>query len=217
MSWVRMIRGLILASIAIGALVAIVALLGVEVGDAGWKIVGTAFSIAGAALVSLPAVATWERKKLGWLPILGVAAAVIGFALVISGIWIEPDSEVLWKIPATLIITAVGISGASLLEFTRLEPRLTWVLTATRVMLGVVALMLTAALWGDIGADGYWRGFGVASVVLAALLASIPLLHRSSRGAETAEFCPMCGSPNHAAIGAQTACPNCDRRYRVVA
>ena len=62
--WARMLRGVILVSIAIGAVVAIVALLGVEIGDTGWKIVGTAFSITGAAMVALPSVAAWEREKL---------------------------------------------------------------------------------------------------------------------------------------------------------
>jgi peptidoglycan/LPS O-acetylase OafA/YrhL len=192
-----------------------VALLGVEVGDTGWRIVGTAFSITGAALVSLPSVAAWERKKLAWLPIVGVAAAVMGFALVIGGIWIEPDSEVLWKIPTTLIITAVAISGASLLEFARLDPRHHWVLSATRLMLGTVAVMLSVAVWGEIDTSGYWRGFGVVSVLLAAFLASVPVLHRSSRGAEKSEFCPMCGAHSMAAIGEPAVCPTCDRRYRV--
>lgn len=217
MSWVRLLRGVILASIAIGAGVAIVALIGVEVGDAGWKIIGTAFSITGAALVALPSVAAWERKKLAWLPIVGVTTAIAGFALLVAGIWIQPDSEVLWKFPVTLIITAVAISGASLLEFARLGPRQHWVLTATRVMIGVVAFMLLLALWAEIGGSGYWRGFGVASVLLAASLASVPVLHRSSRGAEEVEYCPMCGAPSHAAIGEQTVCPTCDRRYRVAA
>ena len=217
MSRVRMLRGVILASIAIGAAVAIVALLGVEVGDTGWKIVGTAFSITGAALVALPPVAAWERDRLAWLPIVGVAASAVGFALVIAGIWIQPDSEVLWKIPVTFIITAVAISGTSLLEFARIEPRQHWVLTVTRVMLGVVALMLTVAIWGEIEGSGYWRGFGVASVLLAAFLASVPVLHRSSRRAERAEYCPMCGAPNDAVIGEQSVCPACDRRYRIAA
>jgi hypothetical protein len=215
-NWVRLLRGVILASIATGAAVAIAALVGVEVGSTGWKITGTAFSITGAALVSMPSVAAWERKKLAWLPIVGVASAVAGFILVISGIWIEPDSEVLWKIPVTLIIIAVAIAGASLLEFARLEPKVHWVLTAARLMLGVVSLMLIVAIWGEIGASGYWRGFGVASVLLAAFLASVPVLHRSSRKAEVAEFCPMCGSANPAQLGEQTACASCDRRYRVL-
>lgn len=216
-SWVRVLRGVILTSIALGAVVAIVALLGVEVGDTGWRIVGTAFSITGAALVSLPSVAAWEREKLAWLPIVGVVAAVVGFAFVIGGIWIEPESEVLWKIPVTLIIVATTTAGAALLEFARLDPRQHWVLTATRAMLGVVALMLTVAIWAEIDSNGYWRGFGVASVLMAAFLASIPVLHRSSRSADSAEFCPICGATSHATIGERAVCPTCDRSYRIAA
>lgn len=216
-SWVRRLRAVILSSIAAGAAVAVVALLGVEIGDTGLKIIGTAFSITGAALVSLPSAAAWERKHLGRLPHAGIASSVAGFALLIAGIWIEPDGEILWKIPSTLIVAGVAIAVMSLLEFARLDPHQHWVLSVTRALVAIVASTLVIAMWGDIGESGYWRGFGVAGVLLAAFLASIPVLHRSSRGARTAEFCPMCGRPHQAPVGDQVVCPHCDTRYRIAA
>ncbi len=84
-------------------------------------------------------------------------------------------------------------------------------------MLGVVAVMLTVAIWGEIESDGYWRGFGVAAVLLAASLASVSILRRSSRGAGTAVFCPMCGERHEAPLGETVVCPACEGRYRVTA
>ena len=158
--WVRALRSVILGSIAVGAAVAIVALLGVDVGDAGWKIIVTAFSITGAALVSLPPVAARERRGASWLALVGVGASVAGFALLILFLWVEPSSDDLWKVPTSLIIVAVGISAASLLEFARLQPRAEWVLRATRALLGVAAVMLIIGIWAEIDGGGYWRAFG---------------------------------------------------------
>ena len=215
-SWVRVLRTVILSSIAVGAAVAIVALLGVEIGETGARIIGTAFSITGAALLSLPAVAAWERKKLAWLPIVGIASAVVGFGMFIFDIWVEPGPDAMWKIPLTLVIIASAIAGMALLEFAQLREGQAWVLTSTRVLLAAVAGLLIVALWGDIENDGYWRGFGVVAVLLSAFLASIPLLHRSSRKAQAGEFCPVCGSRNQAVVGELTQCTTCEVRYRIL-
>ena len=215
-SWVRVLRTVILSSIAVGAAVAIVALLGVEIGDTGARIIGTAFSITGAALLSLPAVAAWERKKLAWLPVVGIASAVVGFGMFIFDIWVEPGPDAMWKTPLTLVIIATAVAGMALLEFAQLRQGQAWVLTATRVLLAAVAGLLIVALWGDIETDGYWRGFGVVAVLLAASLASIPLLHRSSRKTSAGEFCPVCGAPNEAVVGELTQCTACEVRYRIL-
>ena len=214
MSWVRILRRLILATIAIGAFSAIVALIGAESGPL-WKVTGTSFLITGAALVSLPSAAVWERGLLGSLPLVGIGTTVAGFGLAIYAVWAEPGGTFLWKLPVTLIIVGVGIAGVALLEFARLSPGQQWVLAATRVMLAAVGALLILALWAEIEGEAYWRGFGITAVLLTALLASVPILHRSSRANANAEFCPMCGASHSAPIGDQTVCPNCRRSYRV--
>ena len=216
MSWVRILRGVVLGSIGLGALMGIVVLLGADVGEPGWKVITTSFMITGAALVSMPSVAAWERERLGTLPVVGVAATVSGFAWLIVMIWTEADFGALWKLPFTLVIIGTAVAGFALLEFARLEPRQRWLLGAVRVSIGVVAVVLTIGLWGEIDSDGYWRAFGVSAVLMAALLAAVPVLHRSARSeGAVANFCPACGAANRVAAGASTTCPSCHRRYTV--
>ncbi len=217
MSWVRILRGVVLASIALGALLGVVVLLGADIGDPGWKVITTSFLITGAALVAMPSVAAWERERLGRLPLAGVAAAVVGFAWMIVGIWFEFDADFLWKIPATLIIAGIAIAGVALMEFARLEPRQQWLLTAVRFSIGIVALVLVVGIWGEISNSAFWRAFGVAVVLMTAFVAAVPVLHRSARSAGIAtRFCPLCGAPHGVPGGIATVCPECGRRYQVV-
>ncbi len=207
---------MVLASIGLGALLGILVLLGAEIGEPGAKVISTSFMITGAALVSMPPVAAWERGRLGSLPVVGVAATVVGFAWLIVMIWTEPDFGALWKLPFTLIIAGTAIAGVALMEFARLEPHQRWLLTAVRVSIGVVALLLTIGMWGDIDSDGYWRAFGITAVLLAAFLAAVPVLHRSARSmGANANFCPICGATNQVTTGTATICRTCGSRYSV--
>ena len=211
-----MLRGIVLASIAVGAVLGVFALVVGELGDTESRIVVTSFLITGAALVSMPSVAAWERDHLGVLPLLGVAATVVGFAWAIAGVWVEYESETLWKIPTTLIIFGVATAGVALLQFARLSPRQGWLVTAATVAIGAVALMVTVAIWGEIGSDGYWRAFGAVAIVMTALLAAIPVLHRSQPAStRSTAFCPACGSECRALEGVQMTCPACGSGYVV--
>ena len=212
----RILRTVVLASIAVGALLGIITLLGADIGETGGKVIGTSFCVTGAALVSMPSAAAWEDHRLGQLAIVGMVSAVVGFAWLAVGIWAEFDYEPLWKIPVSLLIVAVAIAVMSLLDVANLAEGQQWVLTAARLATGAVALMLIFGIWAEEDADGYWRAFGVAAVLMAAFLAAVPILHRSGRvGGDAVEFCPLCGAAHHAAAGDETQCPACMQRYRV--
>ncbi len=213
----RLLRNLVLASIATGAVLGIVTLLGADVGDTGAKIIGTSFSVTGAALLAMPAAAAWERKQLGPLPAVGIASAVAGFAWLIVGMWIEYGTDWLWKAPATLIVVAVAVAVVALLDMAKLASPHRWVLTAARISTAVVAAMVVIGMWSELDSDAYWRVFGVAAVLLAAFLAATPILHRSSRTAVgVARYCPMCGTAHEAPTGVETSCPACEHAYRVL-
>lgn len=216
MSWVRILRTVVLVSIAVGAALGIVALVVGDLGETGWKIVGTSFLITATALVAMPSVAAWERDRLGPLPLTGVAASVLGFGWLIAGMWAEADSEVLWKIPTTLVLYGIAVGAFSLVEFARLAPPHRWLIVAARLTISVVAAMLVVALWGEIDSDGYWRAFGVAAILMTAFLASLPVLHRSQpASAATTAYCPACGVTNEASEGVATRCRGCGVTYTV--
>ncbi len=217
MSWVRILRGVVLASIALGALLGIAVLVGADLGDAGWKVIATSFLITGAALVAMPSVAAWERERLGWLPFVGIGSTVLGFGWMIVGVWTEYEADALWKIPSTLIIIGIAIAGTALMEFARLEPRQQWLITAVRISIVAVALILITGIWGEIDESGFWRVFGIAAILMTAFLAAVPVLHRSAKSVGvTTEFCPHCGGPHRVAAGISTSCPHCAGRYQVV-
>jgi hypothetical protein len=215
-SWVKLLRSVVLTSIAIGAALGVISLVGADLGETGWKVVATSFLITATALVAMPSVAAWERDRLGALPMTGIVAAVVGFAWVIAGMWSELESETLWKIPVTLIIYAVGVAAYSLLEVARLSSGQRWLVVAARAAIAVVGLLVVVAVWAEIDSDGYWRGFGVAAIVMTALLAAIPVLHRSQPASSaTTGFCPVCGAASEATEGVAAVCPSCGTRYVV--
>lgn len=212
------LRRTVLTSIAVGASLGIVALLGVGLSDTGAKIIVTSFSITGAALLAIPAVSALEEGRLGQLPLAGVICAVVGFAWVIVSVWAETSTDFMWKAPVTLIIAATAIAAISVLDVARLRARQQWVLQGARLATGVVALMLSVGIWSELNNDIYWRAFGIAAVLLAAFLAAVPMLHRSGwTEGVTTSFCPMCGGAHQAPLAADTDCPACGSRYRVTA
>jgi hypothetical protein len=215
----HLLRRLVLTSIAIGAVMGIAVLLGAEIGATGAKVIGTSFAVTGSALLAMPAAAARERRQLGRLPDLGISAAVAGFGWLIAGLWAEFEgSSWMWKMPATLIATATAVAIVALLAFSKLAPSHRWVLMAARTAVAVVAVMIVIGVWAEPGSDTYWRIFGILAVLLAALLAAIPILHRSTHSdSRLAKYCPLCATANEVPAGTVAQCPSCEQRYRVIA
>ena len=149
MSWVRTLRTVVLASIAVGATFGVIALLVGEIGETGWKIVTTSFLITAAALVAMPSVAAWERDVLAALPLVGIGCSVVGFAWLIIGVWVEYDADALWKLPVTLVVVGIAIGGIALLQFARLSPGQHWLVAAATGAISVVAAMVVVAMWAE--------------------------------------------------------------------
>ena len=126
---IRILRWLILTSVAVGALLAVVALLGAEFGEIHAKIIGTSFSVTGAGMLALASLSAWERSRLGPLPGIGAATTIAGVALLIVGIWLETESEAYWKTMGTLLVVATAVALVSLLSLGRLAHRYQWVVS----------------------------------------------------------------------------------------
>lgn len=221
----RFVRWLVIASVAIGSVLAIISLLSGEFGRTQTKVLVTSFSIAGGGLLVLACMVAWERGRLGPLPWAGSAVSVAGISMLIIGIWAEIDSEVFVKAMATLLIAGGSISLLSLLAVADLERRYQWVGTAAFGLLGIVAAYAIVLVWWEDPTDWAMRIFGVVGVLLASSVVTVPVLHLATKGeapqatipskSDKVRHCPMCGSEMDGLVDQSLLCPSCGRRFRV--
>ena len=208
--------------IALNALLAIIILIGGEMGETGGRILATSLLATGTALLVMVLVPAVSDGRIGFVPHLAIAGAVVGFVIVTIGIWTETDAEFGWKIAGTAYNIAVAGAAAALLAALPVEGRARWVATATLGAVGIAALMIVAAIWVEIDSDMYWRVFSVLGVLVAAGALSIPILHRSASAVptelaeETIYHCPFCGARTGPQPVAGAQCPACGRRFGVV-
>lgn len=210
---------LFFASVAANALLGIAGLVG---GGLDGRVLGTSLAVTGGLVVALANQPAQARRLLWPVPVAAAVLGVIGFALVIASIWSDDDGLT----DATLTLLAVATAGtlASVAALARLPERWRALLPATQALLGVCGVLVVVPLWVHIDGDAYWRVTGVVLVVLAALLVSLPVLHRIGRhddaraDATPVAFCPFCGAAVTAegasAVGSHT-CTACTRTFRV--
>ena len=206
---IRFLRWLILTSVAVGALLAVVALLGAEFGEIHAKIIVTSFSVTGAGMLALASLSAWERSRLGPLP----------------GIWAETESEVYWKAMGTLLVVAAAVALVSLLSLGCLAHRYQWVVNAGFALAAILAVYAIALMWGEVEDQWAWRVFSVIWVLLASTTVAVPVLHRTGREhpirhrvlglADEVRFCPLCGEGLTAPFGESARCPSCGSTFQV--
>jgi hypothetical protein len=213
-------------SVGVNAILGIYALLSPGFGETEGKVLLTSLSVTGAILLSLVCAPAWERGLLGWLPPVGAASGVAGFALAIATIWSEPSGETLPKLMGTLLTVSAGAGLACLLALATLAPRFGWTFTAALSLIAVLVAMAVVGFWGGVDSAWYGRALGVVAVALAAFVVTIPVFHWLSRSelrapaespaAATIGFCPYCGAALQGRVGAAAACPACGARFTVL-
>lgn len=214
------------ASVAVNGALGIYAVLAPEFGDTQGKALLTSLCVTGAALLALACEPAWERGLLSPVPQLGATLGVLGFGLVIVGIWAEPESELFGKMTGSIMPVAAACAAASLLGLARLTLRHRWVLALTLGLLALAAGLVATLPWlGDDVSGWYLRTMGVVLIALAAFAVSVPVLHwvdRSALGAaevasDAVRYCPYCGSGVAGEAGAALTCHRCGRTFTVAA
>lgn len=189
-------RAMILAvigSLAVAAVIAIVVLLGSDVGETAGRVLLTALTVAAFATTALChlAVVTRAVRAVG---VAGLAAGVGGVACALALIWSDqelPGGEEAW-LEALLVLTVVAVSLAqtALLLLVARRPR-SVVRAALAVTLlaitAVASMIIVAVLAEDTFGDLYGRLLGVAVIVDALGTIALPVLalvlRRASDGA----------------------------------
>jgi hypothetical protein len=213
-----------LISVGVFALLAVIALLGGEIGDTEWRIILSALLVTAAAMVALACAVPLHAGRLGMLPYAGIGASTAGFGMVILGMWSETSWDAALKVALSLVGIAVAIGGIGLLDAARVRSHHRWVVTAAQGITAFGAALLIASVWGEIDNPVFWRLTGVVLVLAAAAAVMVPVLHRladipreqDAVHDRAVEACPLCGSTIHGPLASRLECPQCGESFRVL-
>lgn len=207
-------RRVTLASIFANALLGVWAVAG-SLGEVESRILATSLLIMACGAVAVACGTAIPEGRLGPLPVIGIATAVPGFALLIAGFWENFGADPIWQTGATLVAVAVFAAFASLLSAVHLKGRYRRLLPTAYTLAAAAGVFLVAVVWGYDPGDT-WRLFGIAVVLLGAATLAAPIAARLRPAHEEpppVRFCPYCGTAVDAAR--VTACPSCGHRFRV--
>jgi hypothetical protein len=171
----------LIASVAVSALLGILAILIGNFGDFEFKILMTTLTISGASLCGLCCGAAIEMRGKQVIPLAGILTAIVAAILTVIGIWAEPNSETFWKSIATAGIFAVAFSHLSLLMLARLSEKYAWAMPAAYGLVLAVAFLLNGLLWEEWTGETLFRLVGVAAILDGAITILIPIFHRLSQ------------------------------------
>lgn len=219
----------LIVSVAISALLGIIAILG---GNFGWfevRIVLTTLTISAASICALACGALWEGRGQKILPGVGITAALLAATLLIVAIWFEPSSEHFWKFTFSCGVMAAATAHDSLLSLARLARRFFWARIVGMLAVYSLALLIVLSIYIEPTGDFGFRLIGVMSIVVAAITIMTPIFHRLSHGDLSVAAgpgedkapalwatvtCPQCGSSQPNSLSA-TTCDRCSCRFVV--
>ncbi len=167
------------ASLSASALLASGILVFGDLGETERRILATTALIAAYGLLALPAGMLFDQARFRALATAVLTLAVAGLSLALVAVWVSSAPEELGKTVATVTVFAVAFTQTAALSIRRSDgdPPLVRRLFAGSVALALtLAAMTTAAAWGDIGREGYYRIMGALAVLDVLLVALQPIL-----------------------------------------
>lgn len=208
----------LLISISIGSLLGILAILGSRLGETGFKILATSFSISGASALVLASLAAWKLPAARVPSRAGVWATVVALALVIPGMWLEVNNDSYWRVALTFVIAGAAGAHGSLLSLARLAPRHGWIRPVALTTLVFLAAGLCAAAWAHHESEAMWKLIAILAILdVAFTLATTALdfVNRASvpeGGVAEVCFCPRCGRRLWQPAG-EVRCGHCNATF----
>ena len=113
----------------------------------------------------------------------GLVLTVVAAVLLLFGLWVEPDSDLFWKITVSLLFFAAACSQLSLLFMTNLAGGYRWAyVVAYQLVLGLAAILTCGVVFDQLERnEGFMRLTGVVAILVAAITLLFPVFHRLSR------------------------------------
>lgn len=167
---------LFIGFLGLTALVAIVCVLSGDFGSLQIKILLTSTTISAASICAMSCAAFIEKRKLATLGLGGIGFAVVSAALVILGVWAEIEAEGFWKLTGSVSVVAVGLAHAFLLVLPELDAGHRWAQFGTVITIGVLALQIIVAIFGEIESEGYYQILAAVAILVALGTLVVPIL-----------------------------------------
>ncbi len=172
----------LIASVAIGAALAIFFVLANTWGWYEIRIILTTIVVAAASICIM--ACDLSRTPKGWnlLPYSGFALTGTSAALMLYGMWAQVNTDIFWQTTCSICTFALAVVHISILSVVPLTGRFKVVsYIAYQVILGLAALIVMMIM--DVYHDGdqVFRLMVVLAIVDAALTLAIPLLSRICR------------------------------------
>ena len=174
----RLLLKVFLGFLSVTALVAIFSVLSREFGETQIKVLATTFSISAGSICAMSCAAFLERKGPKGVGFAGIAAAVMAVLMVIIGVWAELAETDYWKTTVVFIVVSVAFAHACLLRLPNLSPRHRWTQTVSNLLVGLLALQVIFAVWGEIKDEGYYRFMAALSVLVVLMTLVVPICSR---------------------------------------
>jgi hypothetical protein len=165
-----------LGFLGLTAIIAIISVLSGEFGELQMKVLATSLTISAASICSMSCAAFIEKKSPKELGMSGILLSVVAAGLLIAGVWLEPHNDEYWKTAVTFVIAAVAFAHAFLLVLPTLDATQKWVQRVSTVTIGMLALQIAVAVWGEINNEGYYRCLAVVAIIVGLETLAIPML-----------------------------------------
>ena len=168
--------------LSLTAVIAIISVLSGKFGELQEKILATTFTISAASICSMACAAFIEKKKSLNLGMSGIALSIAAAVLIIVGLWPNIHNELYWRITASVAVFAIAFAHGFLLNLADLDDKQKWVQPVSTVTIGILCLMIVAAILCDIEDDIYFRILAVAAIIAGLETLIIPILMKLHKG-----------------------------------
>jgi hypothetical protein len=123
--------------------------------------------------------------------VVGILAAGVAVSLVIVGVWAEIDEDTFWETTTTFIVLSIALAHACLLSLPDMAEVYRWIQPASAILIGLLALQVVVAVWGEIEDENYYRMMAAVSVLVVLATLVVPICSRLGSGNDE-------GHPEHA-------------------
>ncbi|MBI5467218.1 MAG: hypothetical protein HY975_03325 [Candidatus Kerfeldbacteria bacterium] len=170
----------LISALTVSALIAIAIFAVGKFGLIEFKILGTTGSVAGFSLIGLCCSLVAERPNFKVFATIGIVLAALSLLFIEILIWGEVSSNAFFDLTSSVNIIAIAMAHASLLLLAfGPRPPLNIVITATCVIIGVLAAMLLYVVFSDdFPGEGFFRILGSVAILDALGTVVTPLLKK---------------------------------------